>query len=167
MGRQTYGEGGYEGHLVLGVGGEQSRVQQLAVLEHLAHPAQIGMQGWWRAGPRPATGCTRTSRTSCTDRCGRVSDPHHPLTRDADPDPAFHFNADPDPAFHFNADQGIPCPASHQGGAYLRSLVYRPSRPPFWASTSTSPFCAFTALRGSILSLEKLLNFFTSMRILI
>jgi hypothetical protein len=35
----TCGEGGYEGHLVLGVGGEQGRVQQLAVLKHLAHPA--------------------------------------------------------------------------------------------------------------------------------
>jgi hypothetical protein len=38
---QTYGEGGRKGHLVLGVGGEQGRVQQLAVLKHLAHPAQM------------------------------------------------------------------------------------------------------------------------------
>ncbi len=46
---RTYGEGGYKGHLVLGVDGEQGRVQQLAVLKHLAQPAQIGMQGFGSA----------------------------------------------------------------------------------------------------------------------
>ncbi len=39
VGGQAYGEGGYEGRLVLGVGGEQGRLQKLAVLKHLAHPA--------------------------------------------------------------------------------------------------------------------------------
>jgi hypothetical protein len=57
----------------------------------------------------------------------RVSYPHH-----INADQAFHFNADPDPAFHFNAD---PDPAPHEGDANLRPLAYRPSRPPFSAST--------------------------------
>jgi hypothetical protein len=66
---------------------------------------------------------------------------------------AFHFNAELDmnPAFHLNADPD-PGPTPHQGDATLPSLAYRPSRPPFRAST---------ALHGSMLTLEprKLLRF--------
>jgi hypothetical protein len=58
-----------------------------------------GPRGWWRAGPRPAAGCTRTSHTSCTDKYTGVSAPHH-------------FHGDPDLAFHFNTDPGIPSPDS-------------------------------------------------------
>jgi hypothetical protein len=61
----------------------------------------------------------------------RVSDSH---LFTVDPDLVFHLNADPDPAYHFNMDPNAD-PASHQGDANLRPLSYRPSRPPFRAST--------------------------------
>ncbi len=43
-----------------------------------------------------------------------------------------HINTDPDPTFHFKSD---PDPASHQSDANLRSVVYRPAKAVFLAST--------------------------------
>ncbi len=60
----------------------------------------------------------------------------------------YQFNADPYQAFHFIAGSDS---APHQSDANQRTLVYRPSRAPFWAATP--PLWASMGLHGSILSL--------------